>query len=223
MEDGSNIIDDSFWDDRDIDKQKQIYELGHTPHVSVHINKCDNDNVENEEVTINKIKINAEKLKKEFQMKVLLENVPARYDDSTKHMYSNPDFISRVVNESNCEFLFDIGHARVAADVLKIPFEEYVERLPMDKLVEIHLSGVAPRSAGGIRAPHKAMNDEDYEFLKEAIKKYKSLEYVTLEYGTFVESYENANLPKVSYEKVNATVKKEIYEQLIKIKNIIDK
>ncbi len=220
---GSNIIDDTFWNDRDVIKQKEIYKIGHTPHISVHINKCDDDNVENEDVTIDKIKKNVKRLKDEFEMSVLLENVPARYDDSTKHIYSNPDFISRAVNETGCEFLFDIGHARVAADVLGIPFNEYVDRLPMDKLVEVHLSGIAPRKAGGIRAPHKAMNSEDYEFLEEAIKRYKTLKYVTLEYGTFVKNEENSNYPIVSYEAVNEVAKKEVYEQLTRIKNIIGK
>lgn len=220
---GSNLGDDDFWGSRDVEKQKDYYTRGNTPYTSMHINRT-GDEVDSEEVTFEKMKKNVQLVKDDFGMDTLLENVPARYQNRKKDFISSPEFISKLVYETDSYFLFDIGHARVAADVLGIPFDEYVDRLPMDRVVEMHLAGTSPRALGGIRPTHKCMNEEDYKFLEEAVKKYKTLKTITLEYGpAFYEEGEINNYPVVSFDKFDPIAKKEVYEQLLRIKEIIGK
>lgn len=105
----------------------------------------------------------------------------------------------------------------------KMDFDEYVKRLPMDRLVEIHLSGVSTTEDGHIWALHRKMNEDDYKFLEEAINKYNTLQTVTLEYGAWAFDEENCNYPIPKYGVVNEEIKAEVYDQLMRIKEIIKK
>ncbi len=219
---GSDIANDNFLENRDYELQKKYYSIGNTPYISLHINKT-NGILKSEEETLEQIKKHIAEIKAQFNMEVILENVPARYDDRKKDFLSLPEFITKVIEELDCGFLFDIGHARAAADVLEIPFDKYVERLPMHRLVEIHLSGVTVMEDGRIIPFHRKMNKEDYDFLEMAVKKYDTLQIITLEYGAWAIDEENCGYPIPKYGVVNEEIKNEVYKQLIKIKEIINK
>ncbi|MBO5179437.1 MAG: DUF692 family protein [Clostridia bacterium] len=219
---GSDVASEKFWENRDVVLQKEYYQKGKTPYISLHINTNDKE-LKSEEETLKIIIENVEKIKEVFGMEVILENVPARYDNRSKDFLSSPEFITKVVNELDCGFLFDIGHARAAADVLEIPFDEYVNRLPMNRLVEVHLSGVSVAEDGKVWPLHGKMNEEDYIFLEEAIKKYDTLQIVTLEYGAWALDEGNCDYPIPKYGIVNEEIKTEVYEQLMRIKEIMNK
>ncbi|MBR4110406.1 MAG: DUF692 family protein [Clostridia bacterium] len=219
---GSDVASENFWKNRDVELQKEYYAKGKTPYISLHINTNDEE-IKSEEETLKIIVQNVEKVKETFGMEVLLENVPARYDERQKDFLSSPEFITKVINETDCGFLFDIGHAKQAVDILKIPFEEYVSRLPMNRLVEIHLSGVNVAEDGLVWALHRKMNEEDYKFLEDAIKKYDTLQTITLEYGAWALDEENCDYPIPRYGVVNEEIKAEAYEQLMRIKEIMNK
>lgn len=218
----SNVADVKFIENRDIELQKEYYERGKTPYISLHINTNDAE-IQTEEKTLETIIKNVQKVKEIFGMEVILENVPARYEDRQKDFLASPEFITRVINETDCGFLFDIGHAKQAADVLKIPFDEYVNRLPMNRLVEIHLSGVTVAEDGIVWPLHGKMNEEDYMFLEEAIKKYDTLQIITLEYGAWAVDEKTCGYPIPKYGIVNEEIKAEVYEQLMRIKEIMNK
>ncbi len=218
---GSNIAEPDFLKGRDVELQKEYYMRGDTPYISVHINRTrDLDYTQSDVKKI--IKDNVIALKKIFNMRVLLENVPVSTRTPQNVFLSLPEFINEIVHENDCEFLFDIGHARCAAEALNMSFDEYVSKLPMDKLVETHLSGVMKLKNGRITANHSKMHDEDYEFTRNAIKKYTSLEVVTLEYGPFIERDIQEECPIVSVDGINNLAKIEVYEQLIMLKKIIE-
>lgn len=219
---GSDVASEKFWEDRDVNLQKQYYEKGNTPYISLHINTSDKE-IKSEEESLKLIIQNVKKVKEVFGMDVLLENVPARCDKRERDFFASPEFITKVVNETDCGFLFDIGHAKQAIDVLKIPFDEYVSRLPMNRLVEIHLSGATVAEDGLVWALHRKMNEEDYKFLEAALKKYNTLQTVTLEYGAWALDEENCDYPIPKYGIVNEEIKTEVYEQLMRIKEIMNK
>ena len=111
----------------------------------------------------------------------------------------------------------------MAAENLEIPFDEYVSRLPMDKIIEIHLAGCRRTLEGSLLANHSKMNEEDYDFLNKLLENSKSLKVVTLEYGTIGEMPEIENCYVVKYGVVNQNAKNEVYEQLIRLKAILNK
>ena len=218
----SNVADAKFWENRDIELQKEYYKKGKTPYISLHINTNDAE-IRSEEETFKTIVENVKKVKETFDMEVILENVPARYKDRSKDFLASPEFITKVINELDCGFLFDIGHARQAADVLEIPFDKYVNRLPMNRLVELHMSGVSIAQDSKVCPLHGKMNEEDYEFLEDAVKKYDTLQIVTLEYGPWADDEETCGYPVPKYGVVNEEIKKEVYQQLMRIKEIMNK
>lgn len=218
----SDVANIDFWENRNIELQKKYFEDGKTPYVSLHINTTSSD-TQTEEEAFETICKNVKKVKETFKMEVILENVPARYGDRTKDFLASPEFITKVINETDSGFLFDIGHARAAADALKIPFDEYVSRLPMDRLIEIHLSGVWRAPDGKVWALHQKMNEEDYEFLKEAVEKYNTIQIITLEYGPWADNEETCGYPLPKYDVVNEEIKAEVYEQLLNLKDILEK
>jgi uncharacterized protein (UPF0276 family) len=179
---GSNIADADFSERRDNDEQRDYFKRANTPYVSTHINRSFEDPATEEEVT-ERIKNNIQFLKDEFGMRVILENVPYHPKKAYNKFMVMPEYIKKSVYENDCGFLFDIGHARAAAERLDIPFNEYVSRLPMDKLVEIHLAGSMKTKSGGITPNHSKMHEEDYEFLEWAIQNCPTLETITFEYG----------------------------------------
>ena len=210
----------------DATKMKDILSRGETPYISGHISTCNQTQTLDETFKI--IKDNVENYKKTFGKEVVLENIPyGRLCENCLYMIE-PEVISKIIYDNECLFLFDISHARKAAEYLHMPFEEYVSKLPMDRVIEIHLAGMYTRKDGERMAYHAKMNEEDYAFLEEALKKYSTLQYITLEYGSYfpkdrLHLLEGENLPLASFERVNPKVKEEVYEQLIRLKEIINR
>lgn len=209
----------------DVGKTKEILEKTKTPYISGHI--CTKNVEQTQEQTMEALKYNIKKYKEIFQKEVVIENIPYRnyYDHCTYLL--NPETISKIVYDNDCMFLFDISHARKAAMYLNMPFDEYVSKLPMDRVIEFHLAGMTKLSDGSLIDYHGKLKEEDYEFLKDAIKKYPTLEYITLEYGTYCpaerrEKLKGLDICFADFDTINSKVKEEVYEQLIKIEKIIN-
>jgi len=110
---------------------------------------------------------------------VLIENIEPLplegYD-----FWSQPEYICRVLEQSGCGLLLDLGHLRVSADRLGIPVETYLDRLPLERIVEIHVSG--PRRRGGqLLDLHEPMQAVDYHLLETLLSR-QTPRAVTLEY-----------------------------------------
>lgn len=218
----SCIGDENFMNGRDIKLQEEYYKRGNTPYISVHISRSSYEPV-SEEKTVENIIKNVKELRKIFGMRIILENVPASRKKPQNNFMASPEFIKRVVEATDTGFLFDIGHARAAAEVLEIPFDEYVERLPMDRLVEMHLAGSMEKLDGHLSPNHSKMNEEDYEFTKNALASYPTIEVVTLEYGPFVEQPLKEECVIVNGTDVNQKAKAEVLEQLTRLNEMMKK
>ncbi len=111
-------------------------------------------------------------------------NLPAAY---------RPDVICRVVEETNCGLLLDVAHARIAAGHLNVDVRQYIEALPVQRIRELHITGVQYfgtawverlRQAGedentirvcaGRWMDHLPMTDEDWELAAWALERVRS-------------------------------------------------
>jgi len=208
----------------DIEATREILQKSNAPYISGHL--CVSRKEQTREETLSSIQKNIEDFRTIFGKEVVLENIPYRkYYEHCLYLIQ-PDVIAQIVYENDCNFLFDISHARKAALFLQMSFEEYVSKLPMDRVVEIHLAGMFTMPDGTQMDYHGIMNDEDYRFLEEAVEKYPTLQYITLEYGSYcpkekLDLLKDWSLPLANYESVNPIVKEEAYEQLIRIKEIL--
>ena len=92
---------------------------------------------------------------------VLIENIePLPFEGYT--YWSKPDFIGLVLEETGCEFLLDTGHVRISAESLGIGIQDYLRDLPLERVVQVHVSG--PRRVEGLLVDaHQPLQDEDYD------------------------------------------------------------
>jgi uncharacterized protein (UPF0276 family) len=112
---------------------------------------------------------------------VLAENMPRWSRDRPAYVV-DPAFISGVIEEANCGLLLDLAHARVAAAMRKEPVRDYISRLPLDRLTEVHISGprLSPRRKLLVDA-HETLQEEDYDLLRWVLQRAQP-RAVTLEY-----------------------------------------
>ncbi len=114
--------------------------------------------------------------------RVIAENNPPNANECVRPAYL-PEVIRRVVRETGCDLLLDLAHVRLAARTLGMDVRQYAEALPVERIREIHVTGVqrvggrwlermqqqgvAPaemqRLAGRL-IDHLPMTDEDWSF-----------------------------------------------------------
>ncbi len=81
--------------------------------------------------------------------RVIVENVPyRRAKGSTVRPAVEPQVIQAILNETGCGLLLDISHARIAARSLGIDERAYIESLPIDRVKELHFTGLHRRNGG---------------------------------------------------------------------------
>lgn len=113
-------------------------------------------------------------------VKFAVENTNFYPTDAYKYI-TEPDFISKVVRQNNINFLFDIAHARIAAHNKGIDYPGYKQALPMDRLIQIHLSAYRINDDGLAFDSHNCPGEKDFVAVKEFLK-YPGLKYLTIEY-----------------------------------------
>ncbi len=98
--------------------------------------------------------------------RVIVENIPyPDFDEQKPRTVILPRVIQRVVQESGCGLLLDIGHARLTSEYLGIDTRDYITQLPVERLREVHITGVGI-SPQGQRTDHMPMTSEDWSLLE---------------------------------------------------------
>lgn len=120
-------------------------------------------------------------IKSKLSLPIVLENFPYYAWGIHYRIVSEPDFILWVCQNSDCDFLLDIAHARCSAWHLHVNIVDYLKQLPLNRLREIHLAGTWLRPEGLVDA-HTVLEEEDYELLSFVLEQYEP-EIITLEYG----------------------------------------
>jgi uncharacterized protein (UPF0276 family) len=172
------------------DRIKTLKDSTFTPHVNTHLvgPKTLNPNDQDELKKINIL------WREEIQWminhlgaeNVALEHYP--YTESTPNILPavNSKIFSQVILDTDCMFLLDLAHARITAETLKINPKDYIESLPLDRLVELHVTGI--KNHQGVLTDHFEMSDEDWELLEWALNEinsgqWKKPKVVAFEYG----------------------------------------
>jgi uncharacterized protein (UPF0276 family) len=125
--------------------------------------------------------------------RLILENIPYFGPAGEFHRASvEPEVIRTVVERSGCGFLLDLSHARIAAHYLGVDGRGYVEQLPVDRLRELHVTGV--RHVKTRLADHMDLGEEDWAWVRTAMERVRSGDWprpwtVALEYGGIGEPF----------------------------------
>ena len=94
---------------------------------------------------------------------------------------ADPRFLTRVAKEADVGLLLDIGHAEITAKHTESTLKIYVSALPLEKVRQIHLSGIT-RGAEEYLDSHEALQDIDWKQFEDIRARCPALEYVTIEY-----------------------------------------
>ena len=78
-------------------------------------------------------------IKEQFDGIIAVENLNKFFSDAYCHV-CEPDFIKEFVEKNNIALVLDIGHAEISAYNIGMNVLDYIEHLPLDKIVEIHIS-----------------------------------------------------------------------------------
>lgn len=123
-------------------------------------------------------------LREAFGLDVVLENQVNVYGGGRVPEYvigcTAPDYLTRTLDETGCEMLLDLAHARVSSAFLGMSVDDYIAGLRLDRVREIHLSGC--RMVGDLLSDeHAEMVDDDYALLGRTLGQCVP-EWLTLEY-----------------------------------------
>jgi uncharacterized protein (UPF0276 family) len=106
------------------------------------------------EETVDRVVHNLALLRPRFSVPLILENSPQYFDvpGSTMNMV---DFISNVVTHADVELLLDLSHFLITSLNTGVDAATEIERLPLERVVEIHISGFN-RQSGVVWDDHAA-------------------------------------------------------------------
>lgn len=167
---------------------------------------------------------NLKEIKKIFKKPVIIENIPIfqNCDNSNLNFprcVGKPDFISTLIQEANVDFLLDIAHARVSASALGMDIYEYLDKLPLDRIVEIHVSGVKDSKLNQLVDFHCEMDETDIDLLIYVISKTDKLQVITHEFTPLDKDFyllDEKITGKKPYETITADGVNQKAKQLLK-------
>ncbi len=127
--------------------------------------------------------VNIKKIKEIFGKNISISVENNNYYKTEAYDYiTDPDFISSIVYDNDINFLFDISHARISAINSGVDFYEYLSKLPLNRVNQIHVSKEEIDSDGEVFDAHELPSDEETKEIIKFIKKYNTVEYITIEY-----------------------------------------
>jgi len=174
----------------DFDKLRKMLDETGTPHVNCHLAGTPDMKIGSKTDRVKLLKQwikEIEVLKQVFVgYPIISENLPFEPPIPEFHLSSDPELISKAIVETDTGLLLDISHARISADTLGIDYQSYIERLPLDRIHEVHITGV--RRYHGFLEDHFEMQTEDWPSTAWAAEQirvgaWREPEIVAFEYG----------------------------------------
>jgi uncharacterized protein len=138
--------------------------------------------------------------------RVIIENVPYRGRDGKVLRPSvEPELIRQILSETGTRLLFDHSHARISAHYMGIPEEEYIQQLPMERLAEMHFTGMQWHA--GKLTDHLGAQEADWQALGWIFERIQSGEWpepwlLAFEYGGVGDKFDWRSDPQIIAEQV---------------------
>ena len=115
------------------------------------------------------------------EVKIGLEN-NNYYPSPAYNIVTNGNFISKVVNQNGLYLLLDIAHAMVTAHNQSISYQDYIDSLPLDKLIQLHIcQPLLPDGKTGLDK-HEVPNVEMMDEVLRLIADFPQIKYLTIEF-----------------------------------------
>lgn len=161
---------------------QELSQISKTPFISVHLDYTpERDGDFGREPLIERIVQNVDKLKELTGKEVLLENVPWYTYKSRPRYTTDPEFFTEVLEVAGAWMLLDLSHATVAAWFRQEPVWDLVCQMPLDRVLEIHVSG-SRETERGLNDWHLSLRESDYALLEQTLRLTPHIKLLTLEY-----------------------------------------
>ncbi|MCI5058565.1 MAG: DUF692 domain-containing protein [Flavobacteriales bacterium] len=102
---------------------------------------------------------------------LLIEN-PSSYLYFPKNEYSEPQFLTELVNKTGCKLLLDVNNIYVSSHNNKFDPNEYLEEIPLKIIEEIHLAGHNRSHQFYIDDHGCCVQTEVWELYKKALERF---------------------------------------------------
>lgn len=90
--------------------------------------------------TLARLAANINRTQDVLKRRIALEN-PSHYLRMDQHSWSEPEFLQELVRRTGCGLLVDVNNVHVSACNLGLDARQYLDQLPVDDILEIHLAG----------------------------------------------------------------------------------
>lgn len=132
---------------------------------------------------LNNSEENIARIRKIFgpHIEIAIENNNFYSTEAYRHI-TDTDFLQEIVHENDIYFLFDVAHARITAFNRNMDYEQYKNALPIDKMIQVHISrSVVDENRIAFDA-HDIPQSEEWDEVKEIISLNRKVRYLTVEY-----------------------------------------
>ncbi|MBX3740453.1 MAG: DUF692 family protein [Akkermansiaceae bacterium] len=133
------------------------------------------------EETVARVVKNLAAYRSRFNVPIILENSPQYFDVPGSTMDMN-SFICEVASRGDVQLLLDLSHFMITSFNTGVNPLEEIDRLPLEKVVEIHISGLK-RESGIVWDDHASPAPNEMFDLLERVMKRARPKALTLEYN----------------------------------------
>lgn len=108
----------------------------------------------------------------DFLCRTLLIENPSSYIYFPDNEYTEPHFLTELVNRTGCKLLLDVNNIYVSSYNNKFDAEDYLERIPLNCVEEIHLAGHNRDHTFYIDNHGCCVQDEVWKLYKAALQRF---------------------------------------------------
>lgn len=171
---------------------KRFLETTETPHLNVHLGgdkQLNTDSHRDQVKLLDAWKVDIETIREQLPDTIIVaENLPYMPIYSENRIANHSWMISELLESMDIGLLLDLSHSRITAAYEDQDYQVLTETLPVQRLRELHLTGIKPYA--GYLTDHFEMNADDFAAAEWAITQIKSgkwrePEIVAFEYGGF--------------------------------------
>lgn len=155
-----------------------------SPHAALHLAARSGDwsQAPTESEVTQRLVSHTEEFARNLVVPLLVENVDYSPYDTLLRSPTDPNVVSEVCTRAGVGLLLDLAHARISAYHRGEDVCDYLARMPLHAVREIHVCGPALEYGKGLQDSHLEMQAEDYDLLSWALERSSPL-VVSLEYG----------------------------------------
>ena len=200
---------------KDWDNISKLFEVTQTPFLNLHLEArsqdfpgfpLDTDEPQYVDQIVERFVEDTEIATQHFGTeRVILENVPYYgLDGKVLRPSAQPHVIRKVLDETGCGLLLDLSHSRITSHYLGMDERAYISELPVDRLREIHFTGV--HNLDGILHDHLSALETDWNLLSWAMENISSGKWpkpwlLAFEYGGVGGKFVTRSNPQVIAEQ----------------------